>query len=52
MDSFKTFLNIFERAVIERNSTNLIEILKNSRKYFQNITKDDSGTKYFLSYNL
>lgn len=51
MDSFKTFLNIFERAVIERNSTNLIEILKNSRKYFQNIAKDDSELMLSMLFN-
>ncbi|CAK9795487.1 DNA-dependent protein kinase catalytic subunit [Anthophora quadrimaculata] len=42
MDSFKTFMSIFERAVAEKNSVNLLEILKNSRTYFQNIAKDDS----------
>ncbi|XP_017763674.1 PREDICTED: DNA-dependent protein kinase catalytic subunit-like [Eufriesea mexicana] len=42
MDSFKTFMNIFERAIAERNSTNLLEILRNSKRYFQNIAKDDS----------
>ncbi|XP_043248597.1 DNA-dependent protein kinase catalytic subunit-like [Colletes gigas] len=42
MDSFKTFMNIFERAVAERNSSNLTEILRSSRKYFQNIVKADS----------
>lgn len=43
MESFKTFMVIFERAVTERNSTNLTEILKDSKKYLQNIAKDDSG---------
>ncbi|KAF3420393.1 hypothetical protein E2986_10308 [Frieseomelitta varia] len=40
MESIKTFMNIFERAVEERNSRNLKEILKD-RRYFQNIAKDD-----------
>lgn len=42
MESIKTFMDIFERAVEERNSRNLKEILKN-RSYFQNIAKDDCG---------
>ncbi|CAL7934054.1 unnamed protein product [Xylocopa violacea] len=42
MDSFKTFMDIFERAVQERNSDNLWEILNDSKRYFQNIAKDDS----------
>nr|XP_012147608.1 PREDICTED: DNA-dependent protein kinase catalytic subunit-like [Megachile rotundata]XP_012147609.1 PREDICTED: DNA-dependent protein kinase catalytic subunit-like [Megachile rotundata]XP_012147610.1 PREDICTED: DNA-dependent protein kinase catalytic subunit-like [Megachile rotundata]XP_012147611.1 PREDICTED: DNA-dependent protein kinase catalytic subunit-like [Megachile rotundata] len=42
MESFKTFMDIFERAKKERNSTDLTEILTSSRKYFQNITKDES----------
>ncbi|XP_076655620.1 DNA-dependent protein kinase catalytic subunit [Halictus rubicundus] len=42
MDSFRTFMNIFATAVRERNSNDLIEILRNSRTYFQKLSKDDS----------
>ncbi|XP_015438081.1 PREDICTED: LOW QUALITY PROTEIN: DNA-dependent protein kinase catalytic subunit-like [Dufourea novaeangliae] len=51
MDSFKTFMDIFTRSVREisdqnnkdqKSSSNLIQILRDSRKYFQNILKDDS----------
>ena len=43
MESFKAFMDIFLRTVAERNSSGLTEILKDSRKYFQNIVKNDSG---------
>lgn len=43
MELFKVFMDIFERTVAERNSSDLTELLKDSRKYFQNIVKNDSG---------
>lgn len=42
MESIKMFMDIFERAVEEKNVKNLKDILKD-RRYFQNIAKNDCG---------
>ncbi|XP_026668674.1 DNA-dependent protein kinase catalytic subunit-like isoform X2 [Ceratina calcarata] len=42
MDSFTNFVDLFVEAVEQRNSVQLTDILQNSKKYFQNIAKDDS----------
>lgn len=44
MNSFRKLMDTFDRDAKERNDTNLIEILRNKRTYFQNISKDDRGT--------
>ncbi|XP_078036597.1 DNA-dependent protein kinase catalytic subunit [Augochlora pura] len=51
MDSFKTFMNIFTRAVENRNKDDLVEILGNSRTYFEKLSKDDSELALSLLFN-
>lgn len=40
---FQTFFSIFERCKRENNGEGLADILKDSRKYFQNISGSESG---------
>ncbi|KAG7212863.1 hypothetical protein KM043_002216 [Ampulex compressa] len=42
MDTFEAFVQIFERAMLDRSSSALTDILKDGRRYFQNISRDDS----------
>ncbi|XP_053980704.1 DNA-dependent protein kinase catalytic subunit-like [Hylaeus volcanicus] len=50
MDSFETFMDIFERTIKERNSSYLTETLKN-RTYFQHISKTDSELVLSILFN-
>lgn len=41
MESFNLFMDIFMRCVQENNTNDLIDLLKDSRKYFQSLTKNE-----------
>ncbi|XP_047361003.1 DNA-dependent protein kinase catalytic subunit-like isoform X1 [Vespa velutina] len=42
MESFTSFMDIFRRCVQENNTDDLVDFLKDSRKYFQSLTKEES----------
>nr|XP_050866588.1 DNA-dependent protein kinase catalytic subunit-like isoform X1 [Vespula vulgaris] len=42
MESFTSFMDIFIRCTQENNTDDLVDFLKDSRKYFQSLTTDES----------
>lgn len=43
MESFTSFMDIFIRCTQENNTDDLVDFLKDSRKYFQSLTTDESS---------